>query len=86
MLSKCFFLLVVMLSINGSFALNRCIVSHKWTLQNFSFPKDLSNSDVKLVAFLKASCGFCRTQAIRYCNSTIFYVFFFFTIFNLIKG
>lgn len=44
----------------------KCPKTHTWRLQNITFPKDVTNSQVKLVAFLAASCGFCITQSARY--------------------
>ena len=41
-----------------------CEVTPGWNLNGIDFPKDVTNSEVKLVAFLKASCGFCRNQSV----------------------
>ena len=42
---------------------NRCGVTHRWKLPNITFPDDLADSNVKIIAFLRASCGFCRAQS-----------------------
>ena len=60
-----FNIMIALLFFGKSKALNRCEVSPKWNLPNFSFPKDLSKSEIKLIAFLKSSCGFCRNQSIK---------------------
>ncbi len=41
-----------------------CEVTPSWNVSGIDFPKDVSNADVKLVAFLKASCSFCRNQSV----------------------
>lgn len=44
---------------------NICSRSPKWTLSNKKFPNSFANSHIKVLAFLKASCGFCQTQLAR---------------------
>ena len=51
---------------------SKCALTHSWHLENITFPKDLTNSKVKLVAFLAASCGFCIQQSTRYSISLYF--------------
>lgn len=67
-LRKIFFLAIVSLLGNSTLGLNRCVFAPKWRLSNITFPNDVANADVKLLAFLKASCGFCQTQAKQYFN------------------
>ena len=43
-----------------------CEETPSWSLVGLNFPKDVSNSELKLVAFLKASCSFCRNQSVMY--------------------
>jgi hypothetical protein len=45
-------------------AVQKCEVTPSWKLKDLDFPKDVSDSQVKLVAFFKASCDFCRNQSV----------------------
>jgi hypothetical protein len=43
-------------------SLDLCNRTPRWTLSSKRFPADFSKSQIKVLAFLKASCGFCQTQ------------------------
>jgi hypothetical protein len=57
--------IILIFFVNEALALNHCAISPRWRLPNITFPNDLAKSEVKLVAFLKASCGFCREQSTK---------------------
>ena len=61
---NCLLLLTILLMVKQSLAVGHCNVTRKWRLQKLSFPKDFEKTEVKLVAFLAASCKFCREQSI----------------------
>ena len=40
----------------------KCEVTPSWKLNGIDFPKDVSHSEVKIVAFFNVSCDYCRKQ------------------------
>lgn len=59
-LVRVLFLTTLLINIAKSY--KQCQKSLRWTLNGKTFPYDFDGK-VKLVAFLKASCKFCKQQA-----------------------
>ena len=59
-----YFLLVSIL-LKTTHSLEQCEHSPRWRVSGVTFPNQFPTK-VKFVALLKASCNFCRTQAIKY--------------------
>ena len=61
-LTALFLVACVCLVVDHSVSLRACQKTPSWRLSGRSFPKAFSNH-IKLVALLRASCGFCVSQA-----------------------
>lgn len=57
-----FTLIAVVYLISVVNSLNLCSKTPRWTLSRQKFPSDFSSSNIRVLAFLKASCDFCQTQ------------------------
>ena len=58
-------LVLLLLFCTMTAGLNICQRTSTWRLSGKTFPKDFP-ARVKFVALLRASCGFCRVQAVKY--------------------
>ena len=59
-----FLIITISIIINSIYSLNICQKSPKWRLNGYQFPRN-STAHIKIVALLRSSCGFCKSQAKR---------------------
>lgn len=59
------FLILIFAYLQLTNSLKQCATTPRWTLSGKKFPTSFAKSQVKVLAFLKASCGFCQTQMAR---------------------